>query len=77
MAGGNDDLHGSVPDDHTVALLLVDVINPCEFPEADAFLSQALLAVEHMRALKRRANAVRVPLIYTMTISDEGPRRPR
>ena len=34
----NDDLHGNAPDSHPVALLLVDVINPCDFPEAADFL---------------------------------------
>ena len=33
-----DDLHGNAPDSHPLALLLVDVINPCDFPEADDFL---------------------------------------
>lgn len=29
----NADLHGSAPDTHPDALLLVDVINPLDFPE--------------------------------------------
>src|SRR5262245_34447920 len=40
----NDDLHGNAPDSHPLALLLVDVINPCDFAEADDFLRHALPA---------------------------------
>lgn len=60
----NDDLHGSAPDSHPVALLLVDVINPCDFPEADEFLRHALPAAERIAALKRRAARAGVPVIY-------------
>src|SRR5947209_838569 len=64
MAERNDDLHGSAPDSHPVALLLVDVINPCDFPEADQFLRHALPAARKIAALKRRAAAAGVPVIY-------------
>jgi nicotinamidase-related amidase len=64
MAGRSDDLHGSAPDSHPVALLLVDVINPCDFPEADEFLRYALPAAEKIAALKRRATEAGVPVIY-------------
>jgi nicotinamidase-related amidase len=60
----NRDLHGSAPDDCPVALLLVDVINPLDFPEADLFLSHALPAAARTAALKRRAVAAGVPVIY-------------
>lgn len=64
MAKRTDDLHGSVPDSHPVALLLVDVINPCDFPEADGFLLHAIPAARNIAALKRRANEAGVPVIY-------------
>jgi nicotinamidase-related amidase len=64
MAARNDDLHGSAPDSHPVALLLVDVINPCDFAEADAFLRHALPAAEKIASLKRRATEAGVPVIY-------------
>ena len=60
----NDDLHGNAPDSHPAALLLVDVINPCDFPEADDFLRHALPAAHKIAALKRRAAAAGVPVIY-------------
>jgi nicotinamidase-related amidase len=64
MATPSDDLHGNAPDTHAVALLLVDVINPCDFPEADDFLRHALPAAQKIAGLKRRAIAANVPVIY-------------
>jgi nicotinamidase-related amidase len=60
----NQDLHGNAPDDSPVALLLVDVINPLDFPEADQLLRYALPAAERLAALKRRARDAAVPVIY-------------
>jgi nicotinamidase-related amidase len=37
----NIDLHGSTPDKHKFALLLIDVINDFHFPEADQLLKYA------------------------------------
>src|ERR1044072_8795748 len=64
MATGNAALHASAPDAHPVALLLVDVINPLDFPEADEFLRHALPAARKIAALKRRAMETGVPVIY-------------
>lgn len=41
MPGKNVDLHGSAPDKHKIALLLIDVINDFDFPEADQLLKYA------------------------------------
>jgi len=41
MLQKNVNLHGSVPDKHKLALLLIDVINDFEFPEADQLLKSA------------------------------------
>lgn len=38
MPAGNDDLHGSAPDKSDFALLLIDVINDLDFPEANQLL---------------------------------------
>ena len=38
MLENNIDLHGSAPDKHKVALLLIDVINDFDSPEADQLL---------------------------------------
>jgi nicotinamidase-related amidase len=61
MPGTNETLHGSAPDQNPVALLLVDVINPLDFPEADQLLHHAVPAAERLADLKRRAN---VPVVY-------------
>jgi nicotinamidase-related amidase len=60
----NDDLHGNVPDTCDVALLLIDVVNDLEFEGGEALLAQALPAAERIAALKRRARAAGVPVIY-------------
>ena len=64
MADHNYDLHGNAPDSHPVALLLVDVINPCDFPQAGDFLRNALPAAKKIGALKQRAIEAGVPVIY-------------
>ncbi len=64
MAESNHNLHGSAPDQHPVALILVDVINPVDFPEADQFLKNALPAAERLRSLRQRAMEHGVPVIY-------------
>ncbi len=48
MSGTSETLHGSALDTHPVALLLVDVINPMDFPEADQLLRNAVSAAERL-----------------------------
>lgn len=60
----NPDLHGFAPDKHPVALLLVDVINPLDFPEADQLLRYTPALAKTLADLKRRAKAAGVPVIY-------------
>jgi nicotinamidase-related amidase len=64
VADRNDTLHGSAPDQNPVALLLVDVINPLDFPECDRFLTHALPAAERLAGLKRTARRAGVPVVY-------------
>jgi len=64
MPGTSVNLHGSAPDKHPVALLLVDVINPLDFPEADQLLRHAVPAAKKLADLKTRARAAGVPVIY-------------
>lgn len=64
MPSKNPDLHGSVPDRSPVALVLVDVINDFDFPEAEELLAPALAAARKIAALKRRARAAGIPVIY-------------
>jgi len=60
----NDDLHGSVPDDADIALLLIDVINDLQFDGGDTLLRQALPMAEQLAALKRRTTQAGIPAIY-------------
>ncbi|MFN2500132.1 MAG: cysteine hydrolase family protein [Pyrinomonadaceae bacterium] len=60
----NKDLHGNVPDDSGVALLLIDVINDFEFAGGDALLEFALPAGKQIATLKKRAKEIGIPVIY-------------
>jgi nicotinamidase-related amidase len=62
--GDSDSLHGSAPDSHRTALLLIDVINPLDFPEADQLLEFALPAARRIAALTKRARQAGVPVVY-------------
>ena len=64
MPAKNEDLHGNAPDKSDVALILIDVINDLEFPEGDQLLRHALPMAERLVALKRRARAAGVPVVY-------------
>jgi nicotinamidase-related amidase len=58
-------LHGGAqPGKSATALLLIDVINDMEFPEGDKLLRQTLPAARRIAALKMRATAARIPIIY-------------
>lgn len=39
MPSKNEDLHGNVPDESKVVLVLIDVINDLEFEEGEQLLS--------------------------------------
>jgi nicotinamidase-related amidase len=64
MPEKNVDLHGSAPDKHKIALLLIDVINDFNFPEADQLLKYARPMAKKLLRLKRRAQKAGVPVIY-------------
>ena len=64
MLAQQNDLHGSAPDNTSVALLLIDVINDLEFDGGEALLAHALPMAMHIAALKRRAAQVGIPAIY-------------
>jgi nicotinamidase-related amidase len=57
-------LEGTVPDNSTVALLLIDVINDLDFPEADALLRHAVPMAKKLAALKTRAYKHGCAVIY-------------
>jgi nicotinamidase-related amidase len=64
MPQKNVNLHGSAPDKHKFALLLIDVINDFDFPEADQLLKYARPMARNILRLKRRAQKTGVPVIY-------------
>jgi nicotinamidase-related amidase len=64
MPEKNVDLHGSAPDKHKFALLLIDVINDFDFPEAEQLLKHARPMARNLLRLKRRARKAGVPVIY-------------
>ena len=64
MPAKNPDLHGNAPDKAAVALLLIDLINDLEFEQGDELLAFALPMARRIAALKKRAKAAKVPVIY-------------
>ena len=64
MKAKNDDLHGNVPDQCSVALILIDVINDMEFESGAGLLANALPAARRLAELRRRAKKAGVPVIY-------------
>jgi nicotinamidase-related amidase len=60
----NRDLHGSAPDKSEIALLLIDVINDLDFPEADELLRFARPMARKIMRLKLRAKKAGIPVIY-------------
>ena len=64
MSRDSHSLHGSDPDSSATALLLIDVINDFDFPEADDLLKYAEPMAERIARLAARARAANVPVIY-------------
>ena len=63
-SSSTDDLNGCAPDQSPTALLLIDVINDLEFEGGEELLRYALPASEEIAALKKRAAAAGIPVIY-------------
>ncbi|HET9634521.1 MAG TPA: isochorismatase family cysteine hydrolase [Gemmatimonadaceae bacterium] len=64
MPAKNNDLHGNVPDESPVALVLIDVINDMEFDTGAALFRNALPAARNLAELKKRAQEAGVATIY-------------
>lgn len=60
----NDDLHGNVPDESPVALLVIDVINDLEFEGGEALLAAARPMSRALAGLVARARTAGIPVIY-------------
>ncbi len=63
-SGAKGDLHGNAPDESRLALLVIDMINAFDFDGAEAMLPRARAAAQAIAALKRRARAAGVPVLY-------------
>jgi nicotinamidase-related amidase len=55
---------GTTNEKSTVVLLLVDVMNDFDFPEAPKLLKHALPAARKLAALKKRLRARNIPAVY-------------
>ena len=64
MRQRNSDLHGSAPDKSETALLIVDVINDLDFPEAKQLARFIPNMTRSLARLRKRAKAGGVPIIY-------------
>jgi nicotinamidase-related amidase len=64
MPAKNHNLHGNVPDNADVALLLIDVINDLEFEGSQPLTEQVMAIAENIAALKRSARQAGIPVIY-------------
>lgn len=64
MPTKNRDLHGNTPDKAEVALLLIDVINDLDFPEADDLIKHAVPMAKKLHDLKARAREAGIPAVY-------------
>jgi nicotinamidase-related amidase len=64
MPARNRDLHGSAPDKCETALLIVDVINDLDFPEANQLMRYLPPMAGKLAKLKRRAKSAGVPVLY-------------
>lgn len=64
VPANNADLHGNVPENSSVALLLIDVINDLEFEGGELLAARAVPMAQRIAALKRRAKQAGIPTIY-------------
>ena len=64
MPAKNADLHGNVPEQCSVALLLVDVINDLEFEGSEALVEQVVPMAHRIAELKRRCKEAGIPVVY-------------
>jgi nicotinamidase-related amidase len=64
MPAKNDDLHGNVPENSPVALIMVDVINDLEFDGGEKLLEQAIPMADCLSRLASRARNAGIAVIY-------------
>jgi nicotinamidase-related amidase len=60
----NQDLHGNVPDNSSVVLLMIDLINDFEFDGANEMFANTLAIAKPIANLKKKAKLAGIPVIY-------------
>ena|ERR1700730_633821 len=60
----NQDLHGNVPDNCNVVLLLVDVLNDLDFPDNSALVKTIPVLGANISRLKNHCHNAGIPVIY-------------
>jgi nicotinamidase-related amidase len=60
----NSNLHGSAPDEHPIALLIIDLISDFRFPDGEKLARAARRIAPPIARLSKRARASGVPIIY-------------
>ena len=60
----NSNLHGSAPDEHPVALLIIDLISDFRFEDGEKLARVARRITSPIARLSKRARASGVPVIY-------------
>jgi nicotinamidase-related amidase len=60
----DSNIHGDVIKQEKTALIIVDMINKLDFPEARQLLKQAIPAAKRIAALKAKFNLKKRPIIY-------------
>jgi nicotinamidase-related amidase len=64
VGSGHDDLHGNVPDQSQVVLLLIDVINDLNFPDNKDLIRRSVALAKSIARLKKRCQKLGIPAIY-------------
>ena len=61
---GQDDLHGNVPDQSQVVLLLIDILNDLNFPDNRHLVRRSVALAKSIAKLKTRCKKLSIPTIY-------------
>lgn len=64
MTSKKADLHGQVPDNSKVVLLIIDMISDFEFENGEELFKQALPIARKIATLKKEAKKAKIPIIY-------------
>lgn len=60
----NQDLHGNVPDESSIVLILIDVINDFEFEGAEPIFNNLVTIANTLAKLKQKAKQAGIPVVY-------------